>query len=386
MLENKKIVELLKRKISGQATPRDLKDIAAWAAEDPARKKLLLKIENEYILFKDVVLWLDLQNSKNKVKEKVWSKIERPTVMFPLQGINWKAFHIASAAIIFLAFIGSIFNPLTIQPFTQELVDIDPGSTKAILRIVGQDEINLDERHNEIVVGQNLTYNDGTIVSSLEDVHASAELITPKGGTYCIELSDGTKVRLNADSKLTYPLKFGGDVREVSLVGEAYFEVNRQGNPQKYIPLIVNTPNQKVQVLGTSFNISAYPDEEDENTTLVSGEVEIKANNSSIKLIKGEQSSILNGKLEKKTVNINSSIGWINGEFVFYETPIDLAIKELSRWYDFEVESQQKLPITHLYGSISRNKKLSEVLEILNNTGLNFKIKKEHEKHFLIIK
>lgn len=385
MLENKKIVELLKRKISGKASPSDLKEIAAWAEGDPARKNLLSKINDESILFKDVILWLELQSSKNKVKQKVWSKIERPTSTFPLQRINWKRFHIAAAAILFLAFIGSLFNPLSIQPFSQELVDLDPGRTKATLRIIGQDEINLDERHNEIVVGQKLTYNDGTIVSSLEDIHTSAELLTPKGGTYCIELSDGTKVHLNADSKLTYPLKFGSDIREVSLVGEAYFEVNKQGDPKKRTPFIVNTPNQRVRVLGTSFNISAYPDEEDENTTLVSGEVEINANSSSIKLIKGEQSSIINGKLEKKAVNTNNYIGWINGEFVFYETPIDQAIKELSRWYDFEVESKQKLPVSHLYGSISRNKKLSEVLEILNNTGLSFKVKKDREKHFLII-
>lgn len=111
--------------------------------------------------------------------------------------------HIAAAPILILAFIGSIFNPLTIQPFRQELVDINPGSTKAILRIAGQDAINLDERQNEIVVGQKLTYNDGSVVSSLEEVHTTAELITPKEDTYCIELSDGTKVRLNADSKLT---------------------------------------------------------------------------------------------------------------------------------------------------------------------------------------
>lgn len=83
MLDNKKIVELLKRKISGQDTPGDLKEIAAWAAGYTARKKLLLKINNEPILFKDVVLWLDLQSSKNKVKEKVWSKIELPVAMLP---------------------------------------------------------------------------------------------------------------------------------------------------------------------------------------------------------------------------------------------------------------------------------------------------------------
>ena len=154
----------------------------------------------------------------------------------------------------------------------------------------------------------------------------------PRGGEYSVRLSDGTKVWLNADSKLRYPVKFSNNRRDVYLTGEAYFEVAHN----KQAPFTVHSHDTKVKVLGTSFNVSAYEDQEFIATTLVEGSVQIN-NLGNDKLLKpGFQSTVFRGrnKIEIKEVDTQLYTSWVNGVYEFENIELEYIMTQLGRWYD----------------------------------------------------
>src|SRR5690606_13352531 len=188
--------------------------------------------------------------------------------------------------------------------------DILPGGNRATLTLADGRTINLSEAQTGIVVGDGITYLDGTGVldNSASSVSTIMSLSTPKGGTYQITLPDGSKVWLNANSTLKYPSRFGGKERVVELEGEAYFDVSQQSTANSrqasFVPFLVKTNNQTVEVLGTEFNISAYADDPVTKTTLVEGSVKVSAHavNASTLLKPGEQGLLLHDRIERKTV------------------------------------------------------------------------------------
>ena len=154
--------------------------------------------------------------------------------------------------------------------------DVAPGGHRATLKTPEGTEIHLAENRAGIVITDAINYMDGqslvhTPSSNSLAPNALYELVTPQGGTYRLQLADGTAVWLNAGSRLQYPLAFNGNTRTVLLEGEAFFEVS--ANPSQ--PFIVKTAQETVRVLGTKFNITAYPDDEISRTTLAEGKVEV---------------------------------------------------------------------------------------------------------------
>lgn len=166
------------------------------------------------------------------------------------------------------------------------------------------------------------------------DSQSFSTLEIPACCEYKVFLSDGTKVLLNAMSKLRYPNKFNGKYRVVELEGEGYFEVAK--NKQK--PFIVKTANQRVRVLGTKFNINSY--ENNVYTTLIEGRVSVRNTNKDNLcriLTPGKQSIVSNKKIVTKEVDVDDVIAWINGEFIFRKQRLDDVLVYLARWYDFKV-------------------------------------------------
>jgi ferric-dicitrate binding protein FerR (iron transport regulator) len=185
-------------------------------------------------------------------------------------------------------------------------------------------------------------------------------------------LPDGTKVWLNAASSLKYPAAFAGNERRVELNGEAYFEVSK--DPSK--PFFVKTASQTVAVLGTHFNINSYTDESATKTTLLEGSVKVTGNNGqSVKIKPGEQAiNYANAISIKENVDTDEAIAWKNGKFMFKNTDLQTIMRQLSRWYDVDVEYQGKIEQKHYMGRISRNVPVSQIFEILKTSGLNFTI------------
>src|SRR5690606_21711377 len=216
------------------------------------------------------------------------------------------------------------------------------------------------------------------------------EIKTPKGGQYEIVLPDGTKVWLNAASSLKYPVVFKGNERKVELTGEAYFEVTSI-NKNGLVPFIVQTSLQQIKVLGTAFNINAYADEQSTKTTLLHGSVKIIPQSNSLRtddsvLLKpGQESKVSKDKISVAEVNTAEAVAWKNGMFYFQDSDIRSVMRQLSRWYNVEVEFEGKLPNIKLWGEIHRDVNASKALKILEYFNLKYRIENKNDVKKIII-
>ena len=195
-------------------------------------------------------------------------------------------------------------------------------------------------------------------------------LVVPRGGEYSTTLGDGTEVYLNADSRLRFPVSFAGDRREVELQGEAYFKVAH--NTQA--PFIVKAMGMEVQVLGTEFNISAYPGDAAVQTTLVKGSVRagISEAAEAMVLMPGQQAELLKATqtMHVKEVDISIATAWKDGRLRFKEKPLGEIMETLSRWYDVDVVFTDDSLKNYGFGcNISRYSNIEPVLKIFEATG-----------------
>jgi ferric-dicitrate binding protein FerR (iron transport regulator) len=197
-------------------------------------------------------------------------------------------------------------------------------------------------------------------------------LSTPRGGQYQVVLPDGSKVWLNAESSLHFPTAFTGNQREVTLTGEAYFEV------AKYMekPFRVKVDGMSINVLGTHFNVNAYSDENTIKTSLLEGSVKIIKGNLS-ELLKPGYQAVLNKKQDKIRItdaDMDGVMAWKNGLFQFDGADINNIMHEIGRWYNVEIVYSGKVPTRTFEGKISRDAELSEVLRILELSKVKFSV------------
>jgi ferric-dicitrate binding protein FerR (iron transport regulator) len=274
--------------------------------------------------------------------------------------------------------------------------DVAPGGNKALLTLGDGSTIVLDNAANGVVAEEEnatvvklkngqLVYKTGNDKSAGKaDEVAYNTLSTPKGGEYKIVLPDGSEVWLNAESSITYPTTFNAKERKVQVTGEAYFEVAKLVTVKdgKRVPFLVDIKNKKtggnlgqVQVLGTHFNINAYEDEKAVKTTLLEGKVKFVTttnvsteNTASAILSPGEQ-AVVHGDVQVKKVDVNNVMAWKNGVFHFEKADIQTVMRQLSRWYDVEVEYKREIKDDSLFFEVKRNTNLSDVLKVLNLAG-----------------
>ncbi|WP_411973273.1 FecR family protein [Sphingobacterium sp. Lzh-3] len=284
-------------------------------------------------------------------------------------------------------------NLVRMQDTTGDVVN--PGGNSATLRLANGTLLELDKQASGIVMGESITYENGkSIAAAALDKQAMAadpsklilELATPLGGIYQITLPDGTKVWLNAGSSLKYPMSFAKNERRVRLEGEAFFEVTKDSAR----PFRVLSKGQEIEVLGTAFNVNAYPDNTTIKTTLVKGKVKLSNNNrysEAIYLLPGQQSTNTNdGKIQLANVDTAPFTAWKEGLFYFDETPLSDALQQIGRWYNVEVKYKGEVPQTHFYGRIKRSKPLRDVLDVLEEGGLRFELSKSDEKNILYVR
>jgi transmembrane sensor len=272
-------------------------------------------------------------------------------------------------------------NPLTSKEMAARIL---PGGNKAILTLADGSEISLTDVANGKLASQQgmvITKNkDGQLeyrIDPAAGVVAGEErfntISTPAGGQYQIILPDGTKVWLNAASSLKYPTAFAGQERKVILKGEGYFEVTHDRSR----PFKVQSNDQIVEVLGTHFNISAYENDGDVKTTLLTGKVQVKTqhNNASAILKPGEQSILENNAIKIAEVMTDDVVAWKNNSFVFNNEKLGSIMRKIARWYDVEVICPPDLAESVFVGSGSRDKSLDWTLNNLELTGtIHFKV------------
>ena len=195
-------------------------------------------------------------------------------------------------------------------------------------------------------------------------------LLVPRGSEYKLVLADGTKVWLNADSELHYPTRFG-NAREVELKGEAYFEVAKDDAKS----FIVQTENCEVSVLGTHFNVSAY-NGEPVCTTLAEGSVQVNSGDKSVRLRPNEQAIVEKDghSIHTRAVEAERYIAWVNGRFVFRNTPLEDVVKQMERWYDVDIQFEaDSLAAKRMAGVLYRNERLEFAIRTIERvTGVVF--------------
>jgi ferric-dicitrate binding protein FerR (iron transport regulator) len=190
-----------------------------------------------------------------------------------------------------------------------------------------------------------------------------------------LTLADGTRVWLNAASSITYPTVFAGCDRKVSITGEVYFEVaaNRQ------MPFIVTTSRQSIEVLGTHFNVNAYDDEQAQVTTLVEGSIRLTCQKEKVMVLPGQQALLANDANRQtfrvQKADMEQALAWRSNFFVFNNADLQNVLRQLSRWYDFDVQYKGKVPERSFQGKIPRDIPLSQVLSALAKMDINFEIK-----------
>ena len=293
-----------------------------------------------------------------------------------------------AASIILLVglFVGRTINGVRDIHEEQELAKsvMQPGTSKAILMMADGKEVVLEQGQNlNILLNERVrvaTSSQGIVYEEHGKGMVTEEynkLTTPVGGEYSLVLSDGTKVFLNADSELKYPVEFSDGKRIVDLKGEAYFEVHKDSLRS----FIVRMNGAEVTVLGTSFNVNTYGDDGQIYTTLVNGSVRVSSmKNKQEEILKPGMQSVMNvqsGLLTVRKVDVEPYVAWREGRFVFRAMTLDLIMRQLQRWYDFEVFYQNsELKDYEFRGVIKRDMDLDKVLSVIKaTTNVDFEVK-----------
>ncbi|MFA4870062.1 MAG: FecR domain-containing protein [Pedobacter sp.] len=369
-MEDEIAKRLIKKYNEGTCTPEEKELLESWYLKAAS--------ENEDELH---------EPNYQDAKREIWAKIssERPVqvkkrLLVPA---------IAAAAVLVLTvgialFVNQKYHETEVEVETLKVNNVEPGGNKAFLILADGRKISLTDVENGNLAEQSgIRINktaDGQLVyevaaatskngTSAEAVYNTIE--TPLGGQYQVKLNDGTKVWLNAGSKLRYPVLFAGNERKVELIGEGYFEVTHdQRKPFKVI-----SAEQTVVVLGTRFNVNNYQDEAVVKTTLLEGSVRVTANQLTKLLKPGEQASQSGKEIKVRTVDVEQVMAWHKGDFAFEGVALKSIMRQISRWYDVDVVYQGEIADVEFGGSISRSKNITEVLKVLEMTqGVHFKI------------
>lgn len=293
----------------------------------------------------------------------------------------------AVAALAFgIWFFSGKYQDANIKTGSDYANDVAPGRNGATLTLANGNQVRLSEAlngelANEAGVAITKAANGQLVYEVLKESQdetggkpGGAEsnkvntLTTDKGETYQVRLPDGTLVYLNAASSLSYTAQLNVDgVRKVKLEGEGYFEVAKD----KKHPFVVETGKQEVEVLGTHFNINAYPNEAAVKTTLLEGSVKVRLAQSQQVLKPGYQAVVSEGKLAVQTADVANVVDWKNNEFILDNQDFQTSMREIARWYDLEVIYAEGVPLKiETGGGISRNSKLSSVLKLIESSGL----------------
>jgi len=323
-------------------------------------------------------------NSPSELKKALRAIHRKAGIFSPARNARIISITSIAASILFLIYF-QFLKPGSPEPIIieQQVQSIVPGSKKAVLILADGTEHDLTSGENSIIDSDgNEIINSGNTLEYFSAKEQAVEikyntLKIPRGGEYFLILSDSTKVWLNSETTLRFPVQFAAGIRNVELTGEAYFEVSRNVNA----PFIVSSGNQNIKVLGTQFNISSYPENKSVFTTLVEGSVEVSlADNlkDKVMLKPGEQSFLPENtnQIQKRSVDVTQYIAWKDGRFVFNDLMLEEIMNTLSKWYDVKVvfanEQDRKLRFT---GNLERYADFAEILEKIERTNeVNFSI------------
>lgn len=373
---------LLRRSVEGMISDEEHAEMMHLMDDtdnDAHVKELLMDAFERPKLLEDIT-----PGVRGQILEAIFQSDKAPEIRKPFiqsQHFKWAMGLAAAIALVAFGLFFFKYQSKDASPDSQELAaDVAPGTYGATLTLANGKKIRLTEASNgELAKEAGISVSktaDGKLVYAVEehlaDVNAQHTFSTAKGETYEVRLPDGSSVHLNAVSSLTYKPDLVEDgKRVVKLSGEAYFEVAKD----RQHPFIVKTGLQQVEVLGTHFNISSYPEDATEKATLLEGSVKVTASGSSKVLKPGQQSRLFEGRLSVSETDTDLAVAWKNNEFVFESETIEHVMKMVERWYNVEVIYVGERTSERFSGGVSRFDNVSRVLQIIESTGAShFKI------------
>lgn len=375
--------DLAKKFLAGKATSEEQRKLHGWSEFD---------IDEEA-----EVVFTSKPEQAEDVKSRLFADIQAKLNSEGLTGSHpgrkrrlWYGM-VAAAAVLLVVGLSLYFYVDGVRLFKGDLADaknIAAGKNTAVLTLGDGRQIDLaDARNGKLAEESGFTIkktSDGQLVYEIKDTNTEGGLdhwntiTTPKGGQYKVVLPDGSKVWLNAASSIKFSSSFvKNDKRKVKLNGEAYFEVAKDQSR----PFIVAADQQEIKVLGTHFNVNAYKDEQLTKTTLLEGSVRVEfvdsvLGNGVFAVLKpGQQSVLVNGNIRVVQADTEEALAWKNGYFKFNSESLSTIMRKLSRWYDVEVVYEGDISKDRFGGTISRDKNVADVLEMLESTKLvKFKV------------
>lgn len=367
---NEQLTDLFNRYFDGTATETDYQQL------------MELVTESDDVLLESVMRqrWEALQGTTVQAPggaHVLAAILDKPVRMRP---VSQRWYWAAAAAVLLLMGIGGYFQLRHQKELTAlaAVRKITPGYERATLTLDDGSVIQLDSTGNRTLQqgGAVVQQQGGQLLyatSSDKNAVTYNTLRTPRGGQFKVTLPDGTTVWLNAASSIRYPTTFLGQERRVEMSGEAYFEVVK--NVEKPFKVSANG-KAEVKVLGTHFNVDAYPEEGIIKTTLLEGAVSMSTSaNPAVLLKPGQQAAA--GQADIKVVNnanIDQVMAWKYGLFNFDRSNLPSVMNELSRWYDVDVRYEGEIPSRTFRGKIKRDLSLAQVLEILQDVNVKFRI------------
>ena len=378
-MKDKSIFELIAEYSAGTISPADAELLRERLESDAEAMRLFREIRETEKILKSVQAQekIDLQKSWQRLDSSLVGRSRKGRWLF------WTVGSVIAASVALLLMFVFPFTRQVEQPETLvSQVGITPGGVKAILQSEDGKMIDLtSSTSSRIVTSDGLVLVNDSLKGLRFDQSKSENqpmkyhtLAVPVGGEYHFTLADGTRVWVNSASEVRFPNCFSGGKREIYVKGEVYLEVARD---EKH-PFVVHAGENEVRVLGTRFNLTAYPDEQKVITTLVEGSVEFRNNQSSIRLKPGEQSVLdqETNNLEKQKVEVSIYTSWVSGTYEYERMPLSDITRQLSRWYDvqfvYETTEFSNHPFT---GVVKRDQSLEEVLSIIEKTtNIRFKI------------
>lgn len=385
--EHKRIVHLLLKYLKGELTLKEQQTMEQWAAESEKNLKLLQDVADQQTLASEMASFSNFE--WNDIAQKLAANGVPITETTKVRhSLYWGRFMVAAAVLLIMAVASYLIvennrKPPSINK-TQVAIkynDISPGKYKALLRLADGSTIVLDSNGSDSLTKQGeakLANKNGQLIYKAGGKYSSSSLpfintlTTAKAETYQLVLSDGSKVWLNSESSIRFPVYFNGTERKVEVSGEAYFEVAHNSRQ----PFIAQVNGMEIKVLGTVFNVKAYPEENKVTTTLLQGKVQVTKEKRTQVLAPGEQADLLaSGRIHlNKHADIEKAVGWREGIFIFKKDDVKYVMTQLARWYDFKVEYKGVIN-DRFTGIIDRRLPVSVVLDMLQKSTVHFQIK-----------
>ena len=378
-MKHLEIEKIIIKYIHQEANYSELKKLDLWLKDDANSAIFDHFVETEYLIAINLGDY-NLQKAKRIVRKKYELQRRKRKIAFV------RRISIAASIVLILSFSLSLLieNNSVLKNSTAK-TPIEIKSNKAILTLNNGEKISLDS--NKKYSANNVKGNDKELLylprtKKTDQKLAYNYLTIPRGGGFFVQLSDGTKIFLNSDSKLKYPVTFNeGEARKVELIyGEAYFEVSpsskHSGDSFK-----VFSKKQEVHVLGTHFNVKAYKEERLISTTLIEGKVKVNNGLNTVLLAPNQKAIVSNETtfIEVLNVDVSHEVAWIKGLFSFNEAPLEEIMKTLSRRYNveviFESEAIKKYKFTGILETKTALKEILKFFESISDGDLKFTLK-----------